>query len=62
MIERLETDDAVIVVGPDASEVGEAVRAATGAERVAGLIGSPDDPRVRAALDEMRQELFGTTD
>lgn len=59
MIERLETDGAVIVVGPDATEVGEAVRAATGA-RVAGLIGSTDDPRVRAALDEMRRELFGT--
>ena len=61
MIERLETDGAVIVVGPDATEVGEAVRAATG-ERVAGLIGSPDDPRVRAALDEMRRELFGPGD
>jgi len=61
MIERLETDGAVIVVGPDATEVGEAVRAATG-ERVAGLIGSTDDPRVRAALDEMRRELFGTAD
>jgi hypothetical protein len=58
VIERLETAGAVILVGPDAAEVGEAVRAATGVERVAGLIGSPDDPRVRAALDEMRRELF----
>jgi hypothetical protein len=60
MIERLETSDAVIVVGPDAAEVGEAVRGAKGPERVAGLIGSPDDPRVQAALDEMRRELFGS--
>lgn len=60
MIERLETNGAVILVGPDAAEVGEAVRTATGPERVAGLIGSPDDPRVRAALEEMRDELFGT--
>ncbi len=58
MIERVETDGAVILVGADATEVGEAVRAATGPARVAGLVGSPDDPRVQAALDEMRRELF----
>jgi hypothetical protein len=60
VIERLEADGAVILVGPDAAEVGQAVRAATGPARVAGLIGSPDDPRVRDALDEMRRELFGS--
>jgi hypothetical protein len=60
VIERLETDDAVIFVGLDAAEVGAAVRAAGDHyERVAGLIGEPGDPVVSAALDEMRDELFG---
>jgi hypothetical protein len=60
VIEKLETDDAVIFVGRDAAEVGAAVRAADDRfERVAGLIGEREDPVVRAALDEMRDELFG---
>ena len=61
MMERLETGDGVIFVGRDAAEVGAAVRGADDRyERVAGLIGAPDDPVVQAALDEMRDELFGT--
>jgi hypothetical protein len=61
VIERLESDDAVIFVGLDAAEVGAAVRAADDHyDRVAGLIGERDDPVVRAALDEMRDELFGS--
>jgi hypothetical protein len=61
VIERLETDDAVIFVGRDAAEVGAAVRGADDRyERVAGLIGAPEDPHVRAALAEMRDELFGS--
>jgi hypothetical protein len=60
-MERLETGDAVIFVGRDASEVGAAVRGADEHYgRVAGLIGAPDDPVVRAALEEMRDELFGS--
>jgi hypothetical protein len=60
VIERLETGDAVIFVGRDAAEVGAAVRGADDHyERVAGLIGAPEDPQVRAALAEMRDELFG---
>jgi hypothetical protein len=61
VIERVETDDAVIFVGRDAAEVGAAVRGAGDRYgRVAGLIGAPDDPVVQAALEEMRDELFGS--
>jgi len=61
VMERLETGDGVIFVGRDAGEVGAAVRGADDRyERVAGLIGAPDDPVVQAALDEMRDELFGS--
>jgi hypothetical protein len=60
VIERLETGDAVIFVGRDAAEVGAAVRGADDHYgRVAGLIGAPEDPVVQAALEEMRDELFG---
>ena len=63
MIQRLELDGAVIVVGPDAAEVGAALRDTTGDyERVGAFIGSPDDPAVQAALDEMVEELYGLGD
>jgi tryptophan synthase alpha subunit len=59
MIERIEVDGAVILVGADAIEVGVAVQQAVAqGERVAAMIGSTDDPAVRAALDEMLDELF----
>jgi hypothetical protein len=59
VIRRVEVEGAVIVVGPDAAEVGEAVRAATAqGERVGALIGSMDDPAFRQALDEMVEELY----
>jgi ABC-type sugar transport system substrate-binding protein len=61
VIERVEAGDAVVLVGPDATEVGEAVRAALArGERVGAVVGSPDDPDVRAAFAEMLAELFGT--
>lgn len=63
MIQRLELEGAVIVVGPDAAEVGAAVRdATTHGERVGAFIGSPEDPAVQAALDEMVEELYGLGD
>ena len=63
MIQLVEADSAVIVVGPDPNEVGEAVRAATSrGERVCALVGSPEDPALQAALDEMVEELFGLGD
>ena len=63
MIERVEVDGAVIVVGSDATEVGVAVREAVAqGERVAAMIGSTEDPTFRAALDEMVEELFGSGD
>jgi hypothetical protein len=61
VIERVEAGDAVVLVGPDATEVGEAVRAALArGERVGAVVGSPDDPDIRAAIDEMLAELYGT--
>lgn len=63
MIQRVQVDGAVIVVGPDASEVGEAVRAAAAhGERVGALIGSMEDPAFQRALDEMVEELYGLGD
>jgi hypothetical protein len=63
MIQRLDVDGAVIVVGPDAGEVGAAVRdAAERGERVGAMIGSMDDPAFQAALDEMVEELYGLGD
>jgi hypothetical protein len=63
MIRRVEVEGAVIVVGPDANEVGEAVRAAVAqGERVGALIGSMDDPAFQRALDEMVEELYGLGD
>ncbi|MGZ4755057.1 MAG: hypothetical protein ACXVKA_11020 [Acidimicrobiia bacterium] len=63
MIQRLEVEGAVIVVGPDAAEVGEAVRdAAAHGERVSALIGSVEDPAFQQALDEMVEELYGLGD
>jgi hypothetical protein len=59
VIERVPAGDGLIVVGSDAGEVADAVRAEDATfGRVAGLIGAPDDPAVQAALDEMRRELF----
>jgi hypothetical protein len=63
MIKRVEVDGAVIVVGPDATEVGAAVReAAAHGERVGAMIGSTEDPAFQAALDEMVEELYGLGD
>jgi hypothetical protein len=63
MIQRLELEGAVIVVGPDAAEVGAAVLDAHAhGERVGAFVGSPDDPAVQAALDEMVEELYGLGD
>jgi hypothetical protein len=63
MIQRVDVDGAVIVVGPDANEVGMAVREAQErGERVGAMIGSMDDPAFQAALDEMVEELYGLGD
>ncbi len=63
MIQRVEVDGAVVLVGPDATEVGAAVRdAADRGERVGVMIGSTDDPAFQAALDEMVEELYGLGD
>lgn len=63
MIQRVEVDGAVIVVGPDADEVGAAVRDAVAhGERVGAMIGSVEDPAFQAALDEMVEELYGLGD
>ena len=63
MIQRVDVDGAVIVVGPDANEVGMAVREAQErGERVGAMIGSMDDPAFQAALDEMVEELCGLGD
>jgi hypothetical protein len=60
VIERVEADGVVVIVGADAAEVGTAVRAAIArGERVGAFIGSADDPGFGAALDEMRAELSG---
>lgn len=62
-LQRVEVNGAVIVVGPDAAEVGAAVReAADRGERVDALVGSPEDPGFRPALDEMADELYGRDD
>jgi hypothetical protein len=62
-IQRVEVRGAVIVVGPDAAEVGAAVREAEGrGERVGALVGSPEDPGFWPALDEMAEELYGLDD
>jgi len=63
MIRRVEVDGAVVLVGPDADEVGRAVRAAAArGERVGAMIGSMDDPEFQHALDEMVEELYGLGD
>ena len=63
MIQRVNVDGAVIVIGPDATEVGVAVRAAAErGERVGAMIGSIDDPAFQTALDEMVEELYGLGD
>ena len=63
MIERVEVDGAVIVVGPDAARGrrggagrGRAGRAGRGDDRLDGRSGVP------AALDEMVEELYGLGD
>jgi hypothetical protein len=60
VIQRVEVDGAVLIVGADSAEVGAAVRAATASgERVGAFIGSVEDPAFAAALAEMRGELYG---
>ena len=60
VIRRVAADGTVVFVGPDADEVGAAVREATAAgKRAAGLVGSIDGPAVARAVDEMVAELFG---
>jgi hypothetical protein len=60
VIERVDAGDLVLLVGPDATEVGEAVRAAVArGDRVAVVVGEPGDVEVRAAVAEMRAELSG---
>ncbi len=59
MIERVDAGPAVVLIGPDATEVGEAVRAAVArGERVAAVVGDPDDPEVRATVAEMVTEAL----
>jgi hypothetical protein len=61
VIERVDAGDAVVLVGPDATEVGDGVREAlTRGERVGAVVGSPDDTDVRAAIAEMLAELYAT--
>jgi hypothetical protein len=60
VIERVDAGDAVVLVGADATETGEAVRAALArGERVGAVVGAPGDPDVRAAVAEMLAELYG---
>jgi hypothetical protein len=60
VIERVEAGEAVVLVGPDATELGEVVRAMVArGERVGAVVGEPDDPTVQAAVAEMLAELFG---
>ena len=62
-VRRVEVDGAVIVVGPDAADVGAALREGLArGERVGALVGSPEDPEVQRALDEMVAELYGSDD
>ena len=62
MIERVEAGEAVVLVGPDADEIGETVRAIVArGERVGAVVGDPADPGVQAAVAEMLTELFGTS-
>jgi len=58
-VERVDGPGAAIIVGADAAEVGAAVRAAEArGERVGAFVGSPGDPEVQRALDEMTRELY----
>jgi hypothetical protein len=60
VIERVVAGDAIVLVGPDATELGEAVRAMVArGERVGAVVGDPEDPGVQAAVAEMLTELFG---
>jgi hypothetical protein len=60
---RVDVPGAAIVVGPDAAEVGAAVREAVArGERIGALVGQPGDPEVQRALDEMAEELYGSDD
>lgn len=60
MIERVEAGGAVVLVGTDADEIGEVVRAAVArGERIGAVVGDPEDPGVQAAVAEMVTELFG---
>lgn len=60
-VQRVEAAGVVVLVGPDAAEVGAAVREAVSrGERVGALVGRPEDPEVRSALAEMVDELSGS--
>jgi hypothetical protein len=60
VIERVEAGGAVVLVGTDADEIGQVVRAAVArGERIGAVVGEPDDPTVQAAVAEMLAELFG---
>jgi hypothetical protein len=62
-LRRVEVNGVVVVVGPDAAEVGAAIReAAARGERVGALVGSPEDAEVLAALADMVDELYGVDD
>jgi hypothetical protein len=62
VIERVVSGEAVVLVGPDANELGEEVRAMVArGERVGAVVGEPDDPTVQAAVAEMVAELFGVS-
>ncbi len=62
-VQRVEMNGVVILVGPDAAEVGVAARQAEArGERVGVLVGSLDDPGLSPALDEMAAELYGRDD
>jgi hypothetical protein len=62
VIERVDAGGAVVLVGTDADEIGQVVRAAVArGERIGAVVGDPEDPNVRAAVAEMVTELFGRT-
>ena len=62
MIERVVAGEAVVLVGPDATELGEVVRSMVArGERVGAVVGEPDDPTVQAAVAEMLSEVFGVS-
>jgi hypothetical protein len=62
VIERIAAGDALVLVGPDADQLGREVRAMVArGERVGAVVGDPGDPGVQAAVAEMLAELYGTS-